>query len=716
MQNTANDELLSEVTLYDNTYRRNKVTQTLKPKTISSSVTQKMVDEYKLDLLQDRKKGFSTGEFKALIGAKPKTLDISADEKKQSVAAKEYSAAYEAYLKGISDYENINNKLKKNRDSMIVAQDKLSRVTEQKKTLVPGSKSSRMDKILASAKEKKVDDLKKEQTDLLDELGKLDPASDFKVMENKKQEYEESIKDLSKTQEANRQKMAEYKNILESKSLLQLPAQAPGENNDDYQKRLEEFLQPDINDAYIQSTIAYDQIKILKSNFSSLFNLNNSRRLAVVEGVIKELPDDARSELNAKWLGFHKKYREIYGFDNANIRTQELLNLINNFIEADIPGAKPKTIATKSTGLELKSTAPVVTGLESILSSTTPIVPTGVFPIPSSISTAIAPLISTGQHYKEELILDTSPDLYIILIEDAENNIFIGVSQSGVIGSYTVKPYFSVLAKTMTALSMKSIIDVKETHVTDAHRVWLDEEKSGLFKGDQFEEFYKKFFRVDGVRKNPSGITPIRLTSPDSQNFTVGSNLIAYEGKVRSQKKLVGDPGTIERKEWLEATQIKSIIGAGISIPKHDKIVNFGNVLLMYDRLLRHNMLSIKKKGGGNIENFKNVKVSDKFVDIITGALNKQNINNIYNELSDKEQELYNILVQVSNVHRYANIPKPNIKFLKDRLKIVEGEIEAGNDNLIEELTDILHTMILVKLITKKEATQHLQQYMDMNQ
>lgn len=696
MKNTANDELLSEVTLYDNTYRRNKVTQTLKPKTISSSVTQKMVEEYKLDLLQDRKNAFSTGEFKALVGAKPKLIDLKADNKKAANAYNEYSTAYDTYFKSVSDVEKINKRIKKNETALIEAQDLLSHSGERKDPGKTGTVGKAILKYVKKEKaEKNVDDLKNANKDMRDELKKLDTASYLIVMENKKQEYEDSIKDVNKTHEENRQKLSEYKNILESKTSTRLPEQAPGELGTDYETRLAEFLQPDINDAYIQSTIAYDQIKTLKSNFSSLFNMNNSRRIAVVEGVINILPDDAKIELNTKWVGFQKKYLEIYSFDNQYVRTQDIINIINDFIETIIPGARPKTRA-------------IITGLESIISSTPPIVPTGLFPIPSSIS--------TGQHYKNELKMQTSPELYVILIEDAQNNIFIGVSQSGVIGSYTVRPYFAVLKRTMEALNKQKKLEVKDDHVYEPSKIWLDENALGKFEGDQFDAFYKTFFRKDGARKNPKGITSIQLTSPDSKNFTLDDNLIPYEGKVRTQKQLGGNTGTEDRKAWLESTQTRSIIGAGISIPKHDKIVHFGNVLLMYDRLLRHNMLSIKKKGGGNIEHFKNVKVSDKFVDIVTGALNKQNIRDIYHELSEKEQELYNILVQVSNVHKYVNIPKPNIKFLKDRLKIVEGEIEAGNDNLIGELTDILHTMMVVKLITKKEATEHLQYYMDMNQ
>ena len=514
MQNTANDELLSEVTLYDNTYRRNKVTQTLKPKTISSSVTQKMVDEYKLDLLQDRKNGLSTAEFKAFISAKPKTLDITADEKKASTAYKEYSGAYDTYIKSVSDFDTLNKRIKKNELELLKNQDKLSRVSSGSKK-VSGSKLSEKAKELSlqlnPTEIKKqaviVDALEDEKKKLYEEWRKIDTASDFKIMENKKQEYEESIKDVKKTQEANRQKLTEYKKLLESKTSTQLPEQAPGENGDEYQKRLEEFLQPDINDAYIQSTIAYDQIKILKSNFSSLFNMNNSRRLAVVEGVIKELPDDARSELNTKWIGFHKRYREIYGFDNANVRTQELLNLINNFIDTDIPGAKPKTIAIKSTaptvtGLESKSTAPIETGLELILSSKIPDIAPLSFPVDTS--SVIAPLIPDGKHYKGEGILpDSQPQLFVILIE-YNNRQFIGVSQSGVIGSYTVKPHFSIFRSAVEIFN-RDVTDIKNSEIVKPFEQWAEQKDSGLFNGNQYEEFKSTFFTIDGKKKNTKG-------------------------------------------------------------------------------------------------------------------------------------------------------------------------------------------------------------------
>ena len=58
-------------------------------------------------------------------------------------------------------------------------------------------------------------------------------------------------------------------------------------------------------------------------------------------------------------------------------------------------------------------------------------------------------------------------------------------------------------------------------------------------------------------------------------------------------------------------------------------------------------------------------------------------------------------------------IPDEHIKNLKNRLKLIEGEIEAGNDNkeLFIELKQVLLKMFHYHLLTMSEVKKYISQF-----
>ena len=77
MQNTANDELITELQLQANTYNHNKVTQTFKPKKIESSVSQQMVAEYKRQLMTEQYERMNDATVRSIVGNKPVLNNLS---------------------------------------------------------------------------------------------------------------------------------------------------------------------------------------------------------------------------------------------------------------------------------------------------------------------------------------------------------------------------------------------------------------------------------------------------------------------------------------------------------------------------------------------------------------------------------------------------------------------------------------------------------------
>jgi hypothetical protein len=159
------------------------------------------------------------------------------------------------------------------------------------------------------------------------------------------------------------------------------------------------------------------------------------------------------------------------------------------------------------------------------------------------------------------------------------------------------------------------------------------------------------------------------------------------------------------------------IYGYGIqpneTLPKH---CAFGKVIIELDKLYYKNILAVKDKKLRNISGFKNTPVSDDFVEIIMNMCRDSTMpkKSEISGLSGPNTELWNLLIHYSGLHK-SNVDtskNETIKNLKERLQLVEGEIEAGNDNdeVVDELRSILMKLKNLDVITSYQAINHFKQ------
>jgi hypothetical protein len=86
------------------------------------------------------------------------------------------------------------------------------------------------------------------------------------------------------------------------------------------------------------------------------------------------------------------------------------------------------------------------------------------------------------------------------------------------------------------------------------------------------------------------------------------------------------------------------------TITKH---ANFGENIILLDKLYYKNVLSIKDKRIHSVEHLPNVKVSDTLVDIIVNICkNEQPTKQTLDTLSSSEKQLFDLLLYVSGVHK----------------------------------------------------------------
>lgn len=155
---------------------------------------------------------------------------------------------------------------------------------------------------------------------------------------------------------------------------------------------------------------------------------------------------------------------------------------------------------------------------------------------------------------------------------------------------------------------------------------------------------------------------------------------------------------------------------AGASSDAFDipKVINFGKNKLLLNKLYYNNILSVKDSKMHSIEALKNQHVSDQFVKVIYNIYN--NISNNEANLSDKELELFHLLLFVSGLNKKKNIDikrADHITKLKERLLLVESQINAGNDNpaVLEEMKQIISKLYLYKAISLPNAKLYIKQF-----
>ena len=182
-------------------------------------------------------------------------------------------------------------------------------------------------------------------------------------------------------------------------------------------------------------------------------------------------------------------------------------------------------------------------------------------------------------------------------------------------------------------------------------------------------------------------------------------------------KHYVKDTSFIELHEVERRNQGK-IYGYGIKpneeLPKH---CQFGKVIIELDKLYYKNILAVKDNKLRNISGFKNSPVSDEFVEIIMNMCRDSTMpqKSEISGLSVSNKELWNLLIHYSGLHKSkidTSSKSETIKNLKERLQLVEGEIEAGNDNdeVVDELRSILMKLKNLDVITSYQAINHFKQ------
>ena len=213
------------------------------------------------------------------------------------------------------------------------------------------------------------------------------------------------------------------------------------------------------------------------------------------------------------------------------------------------------------------------------------------------------------------------------------------------------------------------------------------------FSGDR--DTYKDFTRLDKSTTLIKDATDIRITKEDALKML--------------EKKLITTDFKIIRHSD------KETYGWGIQTEELPKEVQFGKLTLLLHKLYYHNILAVKHRGNISIAGLKNTKVSDKFVAIIMSLIQGDNPTHTeINSLPVMEKQLYDRLIHLAHLNKkLPHTEDKTIHDLKKRMKLIEGEIHAGNNSplLKKELYVICHTLKDFNVLSMGEIKEYLSQF-----
>jgi hypothetical protein len=302
----------------------------------------------------------------------------------------------------------------------------------------------------------------------------------------------------------------------------------------------------------------------------------------------------------------------------------------------------------------------------------------------------------------------------------------IGINTSG-ISINAIPNEDTIVIQSHTAGGDKTLFLRSITDGSKLHLLYSFTGVQGSFK-EFFDEqipAYRKLSRASSKSsfeiQQHTGITPEQFNklfdvdNKKSVNTTFICKKMMEKFGIRSVPFTSQD---VEQKQYsLKKGEKPTKIEYGMGIPAENipQYINFGNVILLLQKLYYHNQLSVKNRQLKSVAGFRTTRVSEVFVKLIMNMIKGlQPSHSDITSLSSAERQLYDRLIQVANLNKaVAHQGDKTISDLKHRLKMIEGEISIGNNNpmLKKELYSVLHSLKNFKVITQSQINNYMKQF-----
>ena len=230
--------------------------------------------------------------------------------------------------------------------------------------------------------------------------------------------------------------------------------------------------------------------------------------------------------------------------------------------------------------------------------------------------------------------------------------------------------------------------------------------------------------------KDEGNFRAFKHTGSDDYNFKKIMGILGLDKDTDIKTQLFGPPGSTVadminhlktviklQRETSKYFEDEKMYGWGMKNEEVPKMANFGKNIILLNKLYYKNILSVKDKKMHSVEHLPNVKVSDTLAEIIFDMCrNVQPTKETLDTLKSSERELFDLLLYVSGLSKSKSIGTKkdvHIKELKERLKLVESQIRAGNNNPVvkSELKEIIQKLYLYNAISMNNGKAYLKQF-----
>ena len=450
---------------------------------------------------------------------------------------------------------------------------------------------------------------------------------------------------ISKTDSDNKQKIREYAIELNNLNSGQFDTNKFANETD------EEYLDRLKQNAQTPADNSYLEVEAELSNMKK-FKENMKYLLSSdtsIESIMRNLDTDDIFKINSVFSIIKEQYLKTFGYNNKNIKLNEITDFLINYAyqRDNLLTNIPNNIKASSSSLAL---------------------------VPA---TAMAPAYA-----------QVNPD--VILINDKNSCIFIN-NNSGNQLHFKLSNKQDVGEKKRKRIVMASLDGSVGSYVS----VTFSNKDSGSPR-------YFMNLLVDVI-----GLTKSEINKMFDNKIT----LEKIENWLSNDQKLTEENATKYDKVAVPGKQDEHIYGMGLHLEEIPKFCQFGKIFIQLDKLFYKNVLVVKDHNKMNIHGFKNCPVSDEFVELIMRMCkgHKPSPSDLKN-LKINEKEIFDMLIYISGNHKTIHSTKDSTaEKLKLRLELVEGEIEAGNNNieLLDELRDLLNKLSNLGVIAKPNAKKH---------
>ena len=585
----------------------------------------------------------------------------------------------------LSDEEDKRNKLIRERNKKQAEIEKINRkIIQLNQTKAKATSSAAI-----SVLDTRIFNQENEKKKVLDKLQKIDEqiansTSRIKQIEDNLTLNENRVIDAEQKNKQIVQKYEEGFNLA-NRGRYQV-TQDPNETDEEYIKRIQSLEMMPFDRTIFEERAATKNILKFQNNLKELV-----RNEIIIGEIVRNYTSNPEVVflINSNWKKMLPILLQMVGYDNRKMTADQFVKTIEE-VRGILADPKPRINITNITPAGAPTTP-----------AGAPTTPAGAAATPAAAAAAAASSASTSGWFPlggwggwgssgttGTLGSPSLPSTTTIQVKNdsktihiynstSKNNLYIKI---GVNGSVQKVMY----SKTSDGPSLYKAINFSNV------------------KSSTSEHAFKNVLAHVGISLNDNTYQQVFGTDTENKISSVYTHL----------EKVIKDK--IPKTEFF--THTDGIVGYGIINDNIPKQVNFGKNIILLNKLYYKNILSVKDQNLHAVEYLPNVKVSDNFVDIIFSMTkNKQPSKETINNLSTDEQHLLDTLLYISGI-KSASVSSNKddiIKELKEKLRLAEGQIKAGNDNPLvkEELKDIIKKLYLYNVVSLKNSKEYLKQF-----